>query len=565
MSKRSIFILIGILLLGLGLRLWNLDKPEGMWNDEYLTWKIASASFPFDFFKAIKTNCHAPLHYFYLKAWMHFFGSSDYMLRLSSVVPGVLSILVMYFVGVEFASGKKNDKNREFVGLACAGFCAISAFLLYFSQEVRIYSLTFLLTALTLWSSLKLYNEQKKINYLYLGISSLLLMLTHTIGFVFVFFNSVALFVFKIVKGKKKDMMRYLWTFLGVLVLILPSVPFLLEIMGKRQYLSQWWTPFTPSKVCFFFTDLLSPVVLNITDAPDFKTLLMSAGVVNIAFILFALIPSIICILCILKNFKKPKRGHFYLLGVFLCVFLTSLIAALTGKLVFLTKYSIEVYPVLILLIASGLSSFKSKGVRIALSTVFVVLSLFYTCVSNASAIRLVREEGHRLPIVAMNQYGFKKNDKVLFTYYPVDRFLKYGQEGQFDYAFSIDKQNFARIIKDDKASTRDALKNGKKDYRSILTADRNPRLEGILNGNIFSKIKAGEKLFIVTLSSVSIYDDYELRKVIHIEELYNRVPFLYIVTSYTTNYSLKMASEQLAFKKVLESKSWKIYVFEKA
>ena len=82
MNKKSFLYLALILLVAILLRLWHIDKPEGMWNDEYLTWKIANAKLGADFFAALKTNCHAPLHYLYLKLWMLIFDDSDKMLRL---------------------------------------------------------------------------------------------------------------------------------------------------------------------------------------------------------------------------------------------------------------------------------------------------------------------------------------------------------------------------------------------------------------------------------------------------------------------------------------------------
>ena len=56
MNKKNLIYLILILIVATLMRLWHLDKPEGMWNDEYVTWKIASARFPTDFFTAIKKN-----------------------------------------------------------------------------------------------------------------------------------------------------------------------------------------------------------------------------------------------------------------------------------------------------------------------------------------------------------------------------------------------------------------------------------------------------------------------------------------------------------------------------
>ncbi len=103
MNKKSILYLILIVIVAIpfqALAFWI--SPEGMWNDEYLTWKIANAKLPTEFFYALKSNCHAPLHYLYLKLWMFIFHDSDKFLRLSSVIPGVLGVIVMYFAGREY-------------------------------------------------------------------------------------------------------------------------------------------------------------------------------------------------------------------------------------------------------------------------------------------------------------------------------------------------------------------------------------------------------------------------------------------------------------------------------
>jgi len=92
MNNKNLFYLILIVAVAILFRLWHLDKPEGMWNDEYLTWKIASAKLPTEFFEGLRSNCHAPLHYLYLKLWMFIFHDQDKFLRLSSVVPGWLRI-----------------------------------------------------------------------------------------------------------------------------------------------------------------------------------------------------------------------------------------------------------------------------------------------------------------------------------------------------------------------------------------------------------------------------------------------------------------------------------------
>ena len=37
--------IFGIVILGIILRLIFIDKPDGLWNDEYVSWMIAAAPF----------------------------------------------------------------------------------------------------------------------------------------------------------------------------------------------------------------------------------------------------------------------------------------------------------------------------------------------------------------------------------------------------------------------------------------------------------------------------------------------------------------------------------------
>ena len=193
-NKRTYFNLFLIVIFGLLIRLTAIDKPDGLWNDEYISWYISTKSTSDGFFQAIFQNCHMPLYYFYLKIWTFLFGNGDVTLRISSVLPSVLSIITMFFVGKEI-------KNEE-TGYLCAAFSAMSGFLIYFSQEVRFYSLLFLFSALAILFMMRLAEKQSKANYICFFITNLLVILTHTIGFVFVFFNFLFLFGYLKKQGK---------------------------------------------------------------------------------------------------------------------------------------------------------------------------------------------------------------------------------------------------------------------------------------------------------------------------------------------------------------------------
>ena len=131
----SIFYIAIITLIGTILRLIGFYKAGGLWNDEYVSWYISSIPIGKGFIHGILTQCHMPFYYIYLK-FITLFSNSDILLRRSSIIPGIIAIPAMYIVG--------REKNK-LTGVMCALFTALSSFLIYYSQEVRFYSLLFLL------------------------------------------------------------------------------------------------------------------------------------------------------------------------------------------------------------------------------------------------------------------------------------------------------------------------------------------------------------------------------------------------------------------------------------
>ena len=219
---------------------------------------------------------------------------------------------------------------------------------------------------------------------------SILLILEHTIGFVFVLFNTFALIAFRQRQKKKKEGDKFMPVVAG-LVLCLPLIPFLFRMFAKPTYFSQWWSPFNWSKICFFFTDLFSPVLKNITSTPiNFYNQIIHNDVINIGFVLFAVIPAVIALWLIVKSNLESKRVNKYLLSVFLATFLTILITAIAGKIIFLTKYLTELYPILILMMAIGWAELNSQNQRIMLATVYIFMSLFFIIISHLTSIHLV-------------------------------------------------------------------------------------------------------------------------------------------------------------------------------
>ncbi len=373
-----------LLLLAFLLRLINIDKPEGLWNDEYVSWFVASTPFLKGFWQEVLKQCHMPLYYLYLKP---FAQCSDTVLRMTSVLPSVFAVPVMYLAGKEYS--KKT---------AC--FCALTttvlSFLVYYAQEVRFYSLLFLFSALLLLFTIRIVNDKKGL----LGyvISSLLILFTHVLGGIYVFFNTVYLLY------KKKKISKYVILVFFVAGLIL--LPFGTNILRMLPS-SQWWGVFTCNNILFLFTDFFSPVLTNNVNVPH--EFLYNK---DFLWLIIFLAPTLIALYGLILGAKK-QRGFAV---VCLAVIISMAVLAFGGKVVFITKYMIEILPALILLFALGVENKK------LLFSIFITFHLFavFTPVYTA---KLPRSEGHKLVCDILNE---KRPDKIIYTYYASDRFSRY-------------------------------------------------------------------------------------------------------------------------------------------
>ncbi|MFQ5811978.1 MAG: glycosyltransferase family 39 protein [Anaerolineae bacterium] len=133
-------ILILLLLTAFALRLYRLDHQE-IWGDEAHSAYVASL--PLLSAVSPRTETNPPLYHFLLYFWVKLTGSSVFALRFLSLVLGVLTVPLVYRLA-RLAFG-------ELVSLLAALLCAISPFLVYYSQEARMYALATFSTTLSMF------------------------------------------------------------------------------------------------------------------------------------------------------------------------------------------------------------------------------------------------------------------------------------------------------------------------------------------------------------------------------------------------------------------------------
>ncbi len=532
--------LLGIVIFGLILRLICINKADGLWNDEYVSYMISAKPFFNGFLDGIKSQCHMPFYYLYLKFFMSVFGQSDILLRLTSVIAGVAAIPVMYFIG------KEKDNTLAYL---CSGFTAISSFLIYYSQEVRLYSILFLFSALSLLYTIKIIKNPVRKNFILYILFNFLILFTHTIGFVFVFFNLI--FLSLNLYEKFKDVIKKVWicAFIGGLILS----PLVINVFMTESF-SQWWGHFSIARIGFLFTDYFSPVLTNLTNAPDNLFYMPKLAI-------YMFIPALIAILGIIKSLINNKF-NIQLFSVALFTTIVLIIASISGKLVFITKYSIEIYPILIYLACYGIQTVNKKWLKNSIIVIYCLLSVWYLIKSPQSAPKIRRAEGHKIVADLLNNSELKNGDIILLQYYDKNRFLKYFDFSDY-YVVSINKGNFYKYLLDG-YSYSDTLSNGKNIYKNIFSTYNNPYFENIINNKIINKLKPGQSVAVIVLDSVSFINPDMMSEITKNETLYSKQPLLFLVFSYIKNKTFYDMAKTLTLTRVERKGRWTLIKFTK-
>lgn len=142
-TKRMVVLLVLLVALGCFLRFYRLTE-QSLWYDEGVSLEFSeggSAGEVIDKLRSTQTSeRYQPLYFVLLHSWRGLFGSSEGSLKSLSAILGALALIVFASVARTFL----NERAR----VAAVGFMALSSFAVYYSQEVRPYSLLLFLCVL---------------------------------------------------------------------------------------------------------------------------------------------------------------------------------------------------------------------------------------------------------------------------------------------------------------------------------------------------------------------------------------------------------------------------------
>jgi uncharacterized membrane protein len=168
-NKTLPFILITSFLIrlpGLNQSFW-LDEAIHSWASTTLTFKELIINYmPGDF--------NPPLLYVITWIFAHAFGNSEIILRLPSLIAGVITVYATYKIAQQFNLPVK-------LQLWVTALVASAPLLIYYSQEARMYSLAASASAVSTWLLLRLAYAQKpsRKDYIYYWLASGAMLLSH--------------------------------------------------------------------------------------------------------------------------------------------------------------------------------------------------------------------------------------------------------------------------------------------------------------------------------------------------------------------------------------------------
>src|SRR3989338_8791451 len=177
MPRQQIYLLIFVLILSFALRVYKLDQvPVSLNWDEvdagYNAFTISNwgrdewGKFLPLVFTSFRDDKH-PVHIYLTASFIKLFGLSDFTVRLSGVMIGVLSVAVIFFLArILFTS--------VLVGLLSALFLAVSPYHLHFSRglwEVNFALFFFMLGLLLFYLALQKKGWLISLSFLSFGIS----------------------------------------------------------------------------------------------------------------------------------------------------------------------------------------------------------------------------------------------------------------------------------------------------------------------------------------------------------------------------------------------------------
>lgn len=219
-----LILALGLRLIALGSRtLWYDEAFAVLFSEKGLSAMIYGTLTPVD---GVAADVHPLLYYTTLDTWMGFVGQSPEVVRFYSVLTGVATVGMLYFLARELFDGR--------TATIAALIAAVAPFHVQYSQEARMYALLGLLLVTATWCFVRGWRTQQAAYWVGFGVLSGLSMYTQQLaGFYLVALGLVPFLV------RRRDQIIRVVLSGGLAVLI--YLPWLVNLPSQLGKVGNYW------------------------------------------------------------------------------------------------------------------------------------------------------------------------------------------------------------------------------------------------------------------------------------------------------------------------------------
>lgn len=165
------FLLILVIAIGFGLRLYQLDFSDLDW-DENVSWDATRGILRTGAPIATAGNWYSrsPAYHYMLAFWLKLIGDSAFNARLLSVLWGTATLVLIYLF-------TRAITGKVWIALLTTAVFAIDPFALFYSRNIRFYQVVQFMTIAVFWSFCKGFIERAGRHYHYIFFCSLIFLL----------------------------------------------------------------------------------------------------------------------------------------------------------------------------------------------------------------------------------------------------------------------------------------------------------------------------------------------------------------------------------------------------
>lgn len=196
----------------IGMRIWSLGAHD-LWADELTTLQATDGSWRDLFAFVVSDVVHPPLFYIFAKAWVDVGGDSVWWLRLLPTIFGIAATVPFVLICRELLLGSGAT-------LLASLLFAVNGYLVYYSNEFRMYSLLLLLTLSSAWLFVRLLkgkSSRRVGSVVPLFCVNLLLVFTHYYGW-----TVVGVELLSVLLWKRREIRSFGLSLVGLLALFAP-------------------------------------------------------------------------------------------------------------------------------------------------------------------------------------------------------------------------------------------------------------------------------------------------------------------------------------------------------